>query len=201
MLAGRILGAVDALVLQGGEERLGHRVIIADSGTPGGMPDAVFLQRFRELLGRVVTAAIGVEDRLLGKRVTAGGHLDGLLDERCLVVIVRGPANHFFRMAVDNRGQIEPALPCRNVGDVAHHFPAGAPAVKSRFSRSGMSCSWPSPSVRLNRHGFGWQAPRPSSRMTERTSCGPAGTPQATRSAWTRRYPYVPSESSNDFLT
>src|SRR5689334_2016014 len=58
MLAGRILGAVDALVLQDGEERLGHRVIIADSGTPDGMPDAVFLQRFRELLGRVVTAAI-----------------------------------------------------------------------------------------------------------------------------------------------
>jgi len=25
--------------------------------------------------------------------------------------------------------------------------------------------------------------------------------PQATRSVWTRRYPYVPSESSNDFFT
>jgi hypothetical protein len=36
--------------------------------------------------------------------------------------------------------------------------------------------------------------------MTDRTSSGPAGTPQATRSVWTRRYPYVPPESSNDFL-
>ncbi len=62
-----------------------------------------------------------------------------------------------------------------------------------------MACSWPSPSVRLNRHGLGWQGTRPSSRITERTSSGPAGTPQAARSAWTRRYPYVPSESSNDF--
>ena len=26
-------------------------------------------------------------------------------------------------------------------------------------------------------------------------------TPQAARSAWTRRYPYVPSDSSNDFCT
>ena len=64
-----------------------------------------------------------------------------------------------------------------------------------------MSCSWPSPSVRLTRHGRGWQGSRPSSRISDRTSSGPAGTPQATRSAWTRRYPYVSSESSNDFFT
>jgi pimeloyl-ACP methyl ester carboxylesterase len=60
-------------------------------------------------------------------------------------------------------------------------FSPGAPAVKSRCTRSGMACSWPSPSVRLNRHGRGWQDSRPSSRITERTSSGPAGTPQAAR--------------------
>ena len=64
-----------------------------------------------------------------------------------------------------------------------------------------MSCSWPSPSVRLTRQGRGWQGSRPSSRISDRTSSGPAGTPQATRSAWTRRYPYVSSESPNDFFT
>ena len=64
-----------------------------------------------------------------------------------------------------------------------------------------MSCSWPSPSVRLTRHGRGWHGSRPSSRISDRTSSGPAGTPQATRSAWTRRYPYVSPESSNDFFT
>src|ERR1700691_3729430 len=32
-------------------------------------------------------------------------------------------------------------------------FSPGASAVKSRSTRSGMSCSWPSPSVRLTRHG------------------------------------------------
>src|SRR5690242_21832703 len=105
MLAGRILGAVDALVLQGGEERLGHRVIIADSGTPDGMPDAVFLQRFRELLGRLVTTAIGAEDRLLGKRVIACGQLDDLLDAWCIVLFVRGSANHILRIAYDKRRQ------------------------------------------------------------------------------------------------
>ena len=80
-------------------------------------------------------------------------------------------------------------------------FWPGASAVKSRFTRSGMLCSWPSPSVRLNRHGRGWQGSKPSSRMTDRTISGPAGTPQAARSAWTRRYPYVSSESSKDFFT
>ena len=64
-----------------------------------------------------------------------------------------------------------------------------------------MACSWPSPSVRLNRHGRGWQGSRPSSRMTDRTSSGPAGTPQAARSAWTGRYPYVSPESPKDFCT
>ena len=43
----------------------------------------------------------------------------------------------------------------------------------------GDACSWPSPSVRLSRHGRGWQGSRPSSRMSDRTSSGPAGTPQA----------------------
>jgi hypothetical protein len=68
-------------------------------------------------------------------------------------------------------------------------FWPGAPAVKSRATRSGMWCSWPSPSVRLTRQGRGWQGSRPSSRISDRTSSGPAGTPHATRSACTRRYP------------
>src|SRR6266568_8157958 len=56
---------------------------------------------------------IGVKDSTRGERVIAGGHLDGLLDERGLVVIVRGPADHGFGVAVDDRGQEKPALPGR----------------------------------------------------------------------------------------
>jgi hypothetical protein len=51
-----------------------------------------------------------------------GSHLDSPLDERGLVVIARRPADHFFRMTVDNRRQVKPALPCRNVGNIADHF-------------------------------------------------------------------------------
>jgi hypothetical protein len=56
------------------------------------------------------------------------------------------------------------------------------------------------PSVRLNRQGLGWHGSRPSSRMRDRTSSGPHGTPQPARSAWTRGCPQVPSESSKDLI-
>src|ERR1017187_1343181 len=122
VLAGRILGAVDTLVLQHGEERLGHRIVVTDPGAADGLPENMLLQRLSELPGRVVAAAVGMENSILSERVITGGHLDRLLDERRLVVIARRPADHFLRIAVDNRRQVKPALPRRNAGDVADHF-------------------------------------------------------------------------------
>ena len=61
MLASRILGPVDALVLQRGEERLGHRIIVAYPGTADGLPEIKLFQRLRELLGRVVATAVGIK--------------------------------------------------------------------------------------------------------------------------------------------
>src|ERR1035441_3671588 len=105
MLAGRILGAVDTIVLQHGEERFGHRIVVTDPSTPDGMPENMLLQRLSELPGRVVAAAVGMENSILSERVITGGHLDRLLDERRLVVIVRRPADHFLRIAVDKIGR------------------------------------------------------------------------------------------------
>src|SRR5689334_15726771 len=105
MLTGRILGAVDTLVLKRGEERLGHRIIVADPGAADGLPEVMHLQRPGELTGRVVAAAVRMENGTLSERVIAGSHLDGLLDERSLVIIARGPADHRLRVAVDNRRQ------------------------------------------------------------------------------------------------
>src|SRR5258708_238779 len=91
------------------------------------MPEVMLLQRPCELLGCVVAAAVGVENGLIGERIITSSHLDGPLDERGLVVIVRRPADHFFRMTVDNRRQVKPALPCREVGDIADHLLAPPP--------------------------------------------------------------------------
>ena len=63
VLTGRILGAIDTLVLQRREERLGHRIIVADPGAADGLPEAVLLQRLSELAGRVVAAAIAVKPK------------------------------------------------------------------------------------------------------------------------------------------
>ena len=71
-----------------------------------------------ELLGRVVAAAVGVKNSSIRERMIAGGHLDRLLDKRGPVVVIRRPSDHLFRMAVNNRRQIKPALPRRNVSDV-----------------------------------------------------------------------------------
>ena len=98
MLAGRILGAVDTLVLQRGEERLRHGIVVTYPGAADGLPEVMYLQRPGELTGRVVTAAVRMENSILGKRVIAGSHLDSLLDERSPVIIVHGPADHGLRM-------------------------------------------------------------------------------------------------------
>ena len=62
----------------------------------------------------------------------------------------------------------------------------GASAVKSRRTRSGIVAASPARVV-VGRHGRGWQGRRSSSRITARTSSGPAGTPCRASSACTRR--------------
>src|SRR5258708_4341174 len=133
MVASRILGAVDALVLKRSKERLGHRIIVTYSGMADGLPEVISLQRPGELTGRVVAAAIRMENSTSGERVITGGHLDSLLDERGLIIIVRRPADHGFRMAVDNRRKENPAPQGRNVGDIAALFlpwPAGGKTTR-----------------------------------------------------------------------
>src|SRR5690348_18413131 len=101
------------------------------------MPDVVFPQRPGELTGRVVAPAVGVENGILSERIITGGHLDGLLDERCLVVIVRRPSDYLFRMAVDDGGQVKPSLPCRNVCNIADHFLARRGSSEITFHEVG----------------------------------------------------------------
>src|SRR5260370_4153708 len=103
MLTGRIRGGVDTLVLKRGEKRLRHSVIVTYPGAADGLPEVMNLQRLGELTGRVVAAAVRMENSTLGQRVIAGSHLDSLLDERSLVIIARRPADHSLRVAVDNR--------------------------------------------------------------------------------------------------
>ena len=80
MIASRILGTVNSLVLQCSEERLRHRIVIAYPGTADGLAEAMRFQRRRELAGCVIAAAVGVKENILAEPVITGGHLDGPLD-------------------------------------------------------------------------------------------------------------------------
>ena len=106
-------GTVHSLDFQRAIEALSQRIVIAYPGAADRMPEPVTPQRPDELGGRVIAAAVGVENRVLAERVIAGGHPDSPLDELGLVIIIRSPADHHLRMTVDDRRQVKPALPCR----------------------------------------------------------------------------------------
>ena len=105
VLPGRILGTVNALVLKCCEERFCHRIVVADTGAAGRLPQVMPLQRPGKLTGSVIAAAIGVENRTVSEKMITGGHLDRFLDERRLVIIISRPADHSLRVAIDNRRQ------------------------------------------------------------------------------------------------
>jgi hypothetical protein len=62
----------------------------------------------------------------------------------------------------------------------------GADAVKSRRTRSGTSPASPAIVV-VGRHGLGWHGTRPSSRISARTSSGPAAISLRANTACTLR--------------
>ena len=76
------------------------------------------------------------------------------------------------------------------------NFTPGRSAVKSRLTRSGTAGAASASASVVTRNGRGWHGTRSSWRMMLRTSSGEHCVPSAARSAWIRRYPYVPSASS-----
>ena len=96
---------MSALVLKRCEERFCHRIVVADTGAAGRLPQVMFLQRPGKLTGSVIAAAIGVENRTVSEKVITGGHLDRFLDERGPVIIISRPADHSLRVAINNRRQ------------------------------------------------------------------------------------------------
>src|ERR1700685_1254763 len=111
----RVLSPVDALVLERGEERFGHGVVVADAGPADRLTEVMLAQRISELLRGIITPAVMVEDGISGEPVITCRHLNGPVDELSLIVIVHGPADHCPGTAVDNGRQIYPAFPRRNV--------------------------------------------------------------------------------------
>src|SRR6266540_4237259 len=103
---------------------VGHGVVVAAAGPPDGLPDVESVQRLGELRRCVVAAPVGVKYGCWLQVVVACGHGNRGLDQRRLVVVVHGPADDGFGVTVEYRGEVDPAFPGGNVGDVADHFHA-----------------------------------------------------------------------------
>ena len=65
-----------------------------------------------------LAAAIGVMDESILGAAAGDRHLDCIGDQLGSEVLTQGPADHFARVAIEHRRQVEPALPTAAVGDV-----------------------------------------------------------------------------------
>jgi hypothetical protein len=86
---------------------------------PGGTdrpPNTEEVRGGREGHTSVLRTAVGVEDRSLGERIISGGHSQGVDHQVGAEVVGHGVTNAGFGVAVDDGGEIQPALPSRNIG-------------------------------------------------------------------------------------
>src|SRR5512135_691729 len=125
LLPCRIHGTVHALDFQCRIERLSESIIEADAGAANRLADAQPIQDCGELGRSIVAAAIGMKYGVSGKIKVPGSHLDRRRDERRLVVIAHRPPGDFACRAVDDRREVKPSFPRRDVGNITDHFLPG----------------------------------------------------------------------------
>ena len=131
-------------------------------------------------------AAVGMKNAAGNEDVVAGRHRHRVGDQAGPHVVGHGVADDFPVEAVDDGGQVKPALPGRDVGDVADELGAGPVGGEVRSTRSGIGAGLASAIV-VVLYGRGWQATSPSSRISRRTSSSPTCSPPRSSSAWIRR--------------
>src|SRR5580693_5958707 len=110
---------LDQLALERGEERLGQRVVPALAGPPDREGDLALVGEGGVGGGCVLAAAVGVEDHA-GLGVAGGDRVgQGAGDQLGAQVVREGEPDDAAGGDVDDGGEVEPALPGGEVGDVA----------------------------------------------------------------------------------
>jgi len=186
MVSGSEHGAMDEFILERAEKRLRHGVVPADPGTSDRGPQVVPVEKGAEFVRGVLTAAVGMENAPSADPAGGERHRQRVNDQARLHIFGQRPADDFLAVAVDDRGQIEPTLPGRNVGDIANEFGAGrggGEVTPDQIRGGGAAGS----ATVVRRQGLGWQATSPSRRISALTSSGETGTPRRASAAWTRR--------------
>jgi len=112
--AGRVLGrerlTSEEFALQGGEETLGHGVVIAVADRPHGAADADRVAALPEEQRGVLAAMVGVVNDPLTRPPVPDGHLQRGHDQFGAQVISHGPAHDPATERVQDHGQIQEAL-------------------------------------------------------------------------------------------
>src|SRR5699024_5956289 len=112
--------AVVELGLQRGPERLGHRVVEADSGASHGLQNPKLLAGLEQRLRGVLDSAVGVEDETVRHGPAQSvGYAQRPVHQARVLALVHRPAQHAPGVPVADRGQVEPPLAGVEVGDVA----------------------------------------------------------------------------------
>lgn len=124
-VAGREAPAVVHLVLQRGEERLGHGVVVAVAGEAVGKAHVVDARPLGQRAARVLHAPVAVEYGVSGHVAARLGRLQRRHGDVGGHPVRERPSHHHARAQVDHRGQVQPSLAGAQVGDVAHELVGG----------------------------------------------------------------------------
>src|SRR5260370_39230194 len=100
LFAGRIDCAVHELFLEGREERLRCRVVIAYAGSPERLTEPEFIKQFRVVAGRIVASAVRMRNTILSERMVLRGHLHSAGNQRGAEMAGHRPPSAFLADAV-----------------------------------------------------------------------------------------------------
>lgn len=117
---GGVVVEVNQLALEAAEEIFRHGVVVGIALAGHALPDPIGIQLRPKGRRRILDAPITVKDEPLGRFAAAYGHAEGFQRQRSVDALRKGITHDFPGAQVLHDGQVEPAFPGWNVGDIAH---------------------------------------------------------------------------------
>ena len=111
---------VDEFALEAAEEIFCHGVVVGITLAGHALPDSMGFQPLPECDRGVLDAPITVKDEPLRRFVAAYRHVEGFQSQGSVDALGKGVAYNFSGTQVLDDGQVEPAFPGGDVGNIAH---------------------------------------------------------------------------------
>lgn len=117
---GGVVLEVDQLAFEAAEEIFCHSVVIGITLAGHALLDPIGLQPLPEGDRGVLDAPVTVKDEPLGRFAAAHCHVEGFQSQGSVDAVGKGIAHNFSGTQILDDGQVEPAFPGGNVGDITH---------------------------------------------------------------------------------